>query len=364
MRRKADKIFLIITLVLVFFGFLLFTSASLGLLVGDGASFSAVTFNQIFFGLIGGGVAMFLLSKVDYHFWKRYSFYIFLLSLFATLLVFAPGIGRSFGGATRWISFGPISFQPAEFLKLGFVIYLAAWLSGVRTKVRTFKFGLLPLLIVLGIISLILLNQPDTGTLVVIFVTGLTMFIVAGGRWRDVFLTGLVSVGGILVLALARPYILERIMTFIKPGADPLGAGYQIEQSLIAIGSGQWFGRGFGQSIQKFNFLPEPIGDSIFAVIAEEWGFIGASALIILFLLFAFRGLKIAANSKDIFSGLLATGIVILITAQSLINIASMLEIFPLTGMPLLFVSHGGTALFFAMAEVGIVLNISKYKKS
>jgi len=351
-------------MILVFVGFFLFTSASLGLLARDGgASFGAVAFNQAFFGLIGGSIAMFLLSRLDYHFWKRYSFYIFLFSIFVTLLVFIPGVGFSSGGATRWISLGPVSFQPAEFLKLGFIIYLAAWLAGVRHKIHKFQYGLLPLLIIVGLIGAILLKQPDTGTLIVIFATGLAMFITAGGRWRDVFLAGLASGASLLGLALVRPYVLDRLLTFIRPEIDPLGAGYQIQQSLIAVGSGQWFGRGFGQSIQKFNYLPEPIGDSIFAVIAEEWGFIGASLLIFLFLFFAFRGLKIAANSRDIFGGLLAVGIVILITAQSLINIASMLGVFPLTGMPLLFVSHGGTALFFAMAEVGIVLNISRRRE-
>ena len=164
-------------------------------------------------------------------------------------------------------------------------------------------------------------------------------------------------------LAYSRPYIFDRIETFIKPGEDLQGSSYQLNQSLIAIGSGQIFGRGFGQSVQKFNYLPEPIGDSIFAVAAEEWGFVGSTVLIFLFLAFAIRGLKIATWSSDIFGGLLATGIVILITVQSLVNIASMLGVFPLTGMPLLFVSHGGTALFFAMAEVGIILNISKQRQ-
>jgi cell division protein FtsW len=189
------------------------------------------------------------------------------------------------------------------------------------------------------------------------------MFVTAGGRWRDVFIAGLIGIIFLAGLAYSRPYIFDRIETFIKPGEDLQGSSYQLNQSLIAIGSGQIFGRGFGQSVQKFNYLPEPIGDSIFAVAAEEWGFVGSTVLIFLFLAFAIRGLKIATWSSDIFGGLLATGIVILITVQSLVNIASMLGVFPLTGMPLLFVSHGGTALFFAMAEVGIILNISKQRQ-
>jgi len=361
-RRSVDKPLLVITSIMVLMGFFLFVSASLGLLARDGVAFSTVAFNQIVFGLIGGSMAMYLTSKIDYHFWKKYSFYIFLASVFITLLVFVPGIGRSAGGASRWITFGPLpSFQPVELLKLGFVIYFAAFITGVRQKIRTIKFGLLPLLIIVGLIGAILVNQPDTGSLFVIFSAGLAMFITAGGRWQDVIISGIIGLILLAGLAYTKPYIYDRIKTFIDPSTDLQGSSYQLDQSFIAIGSGQLFGRGFGQSVQKFHYLPEPIGDSIFAVAAEEWGFVGSTTLIFLFLAFTLRGLKIAATAKDMFGGLLATGIVMLITVQSLANIASMLGVFPLTGMPLLFVSHGGTALLFAMAGVGIVLNISKH---
>jgi len=360
-RKVLDKPFLIITSILVLLGFFLFVSASLGLLAREGVKFSSVAFNQIAYGLIGGSIAMYLTSRFDYSIWRRYSFYFFLFSILMTVLVFVPGIGFSSGGATRWLSFGPLpSFQPVELLKLGFVIYFAAWISGVRQKIKSFQFGLLPLVMIIGVISVILLAQPDTGSLLIIIVAGLAMFITAGGRWRDVLVVGLIGIVLLAGLVYTRPYILDRLKTFVNPGADLQGSSYQLNQSLIAIGSGQLFGRGFGQSVQKFNYLPEPIGDSIFAVAAEEWGFVGSTVLIFLFLAFALRGLKIAAGAKDMFGGLLATGIVILITVQSLVNIASMLGVFPLTGMPLLFVSHGGTALFFAMAEAGIILNISK----
>ena len=362
-KKVVDTPFLAITLILVFLGLFLFVSASLGLLAKEGARFSAVAFNQIVYGLIGGSIAMYFTSRIDYTFWKRYSFYFFIFSLFVTVLVFVPGVGLSSGGATRWVDLGPLpSFQPVELLKLGFIIYFAAWISGIKTKIRTFQFGLLPLVIIMGIIAGVLLAQPDTGSLLVIASAGLAMFITAGGRWKDVLIAGLIGAALLAGLIYTRPYVLDRVKTFINPGDDLQGSSYQLNQSLIAIGSGKMFGRGFGQSIQKFNYLPEATGDSIFAVIAEEWGFAGATVLIFLFLMFALRGLKIAANSNDVFGGLLATGIVILITVQSLVNIASMLGVFPLTGMPLLFVSHGGTALLFAMAEAGIVLNISRSK--
>lgn len=361
MKKTFDKPFLVISLILILLGFFLFISASLGLLAREGVKFSTVVFNQVFFGLLGGSIAMYFTSKKDYSFWKRYSFYFFLASILLTAAVFIPSIGLTAKGATRWISLPYLpSFQPVEFLKLGYVIYLAAWIAGVKHKIRSFQFGLLPFLVISAIVGVLLLMQPDTGSFLVIVSAGVAIFITAGGRWRDIFITALIATILLSLLVMSRPYLLDRITTFIHPAEDQQGSGYQINQSLIAIGSGEIFGRGFGRSIQKFNYLPEPTGDSIFAVASEEWGFAGSTLLLILFLAFALRGLKIAAHSKDIFSGLLATGIVILITVQSLMNIASMLGVLPLTGIPLLFVSHGGTALFFAMAEVGIVLNISR----
>jgi len=363
-RNKIDKTFFATVITLILVGFLFFFSASLGSLAKEtGAKFSSIIFNQIFLGLILGTLGMLVASKINYLYYKKYAFYIFLASIFLSVLVFVPSLGFEHGGAKRWLSLGPISFQPAEFLKLGFVIYFAAWLSFVRTKVKTLKFGVLPIFLFLGLVGIILFNEPDTGTFLVIFITAMSMFFVAKAKWKHIFSLGFLALAGGGVLAYFKPYIWQRIVTFINPSADGLGAGYQLKQSLIAIGSGQWFGRGFGKSIQKFNFLPEPMGDSIFAVSAEEWGFIGSILLIILFLFFTFRGLHIASKAPNNFARLLTVGIVILVISQSFLNIASMLGVFPLTGMPLLFVSQGGTALMFTLLEMGIIFNISKYKK-
>lgn len=361
MRRPLDKQFLGITATLVVVGFFSFTSASLGLLARDGATFSSVAFNQIVFGVILGGIALLIASRFPYRFLRRYAFFIFLASIAATLLVFVPNLGLSFGGARRWVDLGFISFQPAELLKLGFVIYFAAWLSGIRDKAQTFTQGTLPLVILLTITGAIMLLQPDTGTFLVMVSAGIAMLVAAGGRFSHLAGLGATAIGLVGILAYLRPYVRDRILTFLDPAGDPLGAGYQIQQSLISIGSGETFGRGFGQSIQKFNFLPEPIGDSIFAVISEEFGFIGATLIITLFIFFVFRGLKIAARSADRFGGLLVVGIVILIASQSFINIGSMLGVMPLTGLPLVFISHGGTALFLALLEVGIILSVSRH---
>jgi cell division protein FtsW len=189
------------------------------------------------------------------------------------------------------------------------------------------------------------------------------MFVTAGGRWRDVGLMFLSAVVLLAIVAFMRPYIMERLTTFMHPESDPQGSGYQIQQSLIAVGSGGFSGRGFGQSIQKFEYLPEPIGDSIFAVYAEEFGFIGSTLLILLFVSFTFRGYKIAASASDLFGMLLVVGFMTLIACQAFLNIGAMVGVAPLSGLPLPFISHGGTALLVTLTMIGIVLNVSKYRK-
>ncbi len=361
--QHADRTLLAIVITLVVVGFFIFTSASLGLLARDGASFTSVAFSQIVFGIIGGGLSLFLMSQVYYRNWRTYAFYIFIATCATTLLVFIPGLGMEHGGAQRWVSIFGFSFQPAELLKIGFVIYMATLLSGLKNEIHTIKTGLLPFAAVIGFVGIILLAQPDTDTFFLIATAGLAMFITAGGRWRDVLIMAVTAVVLIAALAFVRPYLMERFTTFLHPEKDPQGSGYQIQQSLIAVGSGGFLGHGFGQSIQKFEYLPEPIGDSIFAVFAEEFGFVGSVVLISLFAAFAFRGFKIATHAKDMFGMLLVIGFMTLIVTQAFLNIAAMLSVAPLMGLPLPFISHGGTALLATLTAVGIVLNVSKYQK-
>jgi cell division protein FtsW len=212
-------------------------------------------------------------------------------------------------------------------------------------------------------VGVIMLLQPDTDTFMIMGVAATAMFITAGGSWRDVLLMFVAGVLLIAVLAFSRPYIKDRIETFFNPNLDPQGKSYQIQQSLIAVGSGGITGRGFGQSIQKFEYLPEPIGDSIFAIYSEEFGFIGSSVLIMLLTFFTFRGYKIASRATDLFGMLLVVGFMTLIITQAFLNIAAMLALAPLMGLPLPFISHGGTALLATLGAVGIVLNVSKYQK-
>ncbi|MFC1720881.1 putative lipid II flippase FtsW [Patescibacteria group bacterium] len=360
--NPIDKTFLIIVLVLLCSGFFIFISASLGLHAREGAGFSAIVFNQVFFGIVLGLGAMTFFSKIYYRNWKKYALHIFVLSIVLTVLTLIPLFGFEHGGAKRWISIGPFSFQPAEFLKFGTILYLSAWYASIRNRVHTIKWGFMPLCVVLMINGFLLLSQPDTGTFLVIAATSCAIFLIAGGKWKHLFSLILVGILMLTALAFSRPYVMDRMLTFVDPGRDPQGAGWQIQQSLIAIGSGEMFGKGFGQSVQKFNFLPEPIGDSVFAVASEEFGFMGSSVIIVLFLLFLLRGLHIAKSAPDSFSGLLASGIVIMIVVQSFTNIASILGVFPLTGLPLIFISHGGTAMLITLAMIGIVLNISRHK--
>lgn len=361
--KRVDKTFLFLTVTLVVLGIIIFSSASLGLLTSNSAKFQAVTFNQIFFGLIGGTISALILSYIPYTTWRKYAFYIFIFAGILMLLVFVPGLRFCAKGACRWIDVGPTTLQPAEVFKIAFVLYLSAWFASVKQKASTFKLGTVPFLVLVAISGGLILAQPDTDTFLVVVSAGVAIFVSAGGKWRDMFGMALIGIVLLAGLVMTRPYLMQRIQTYMNPASDPTGSGYQIQQSLIAIGSGGVFGRGFGQSIQKFNFLPEPIGDSIFAVAAEEFGFVGSVLIIILYLLFTLQGFKIAARAHDLFGAYVVVGLITLIIVQSYLNIAAMLAITPLSGTPLLFISHGGTALFFALSSVGIILNVSKTQK-
>ncbi len=360
-KAKIDKLFLASVIILSFGGFFIFSSASLGLLATGGSPLGSVALTQ-FISLIIGLVAFYFVSKVPYKFWKKYSLAVLIVGILINCLLFIPFLTLNHGGAGRWIDLRFVTFQPSEFLKLAFIIYFAAWLTHIKDRANTFQWGILPFLIIVGILGGLLLAQSDTFTLVVIIVTGLGMLVASGAKWTHLFALVLGAVLVVSIVAYVRPYARQRIITYLHPAADPLGSGYQIQQSLIAIGSGGVFGRGYGQSIQKFGYLPEPTGDSIFAVEAEEFGFVGSVTLILLFLLFAFRSFKIATRAPDPFARLLTLGVSMLVIAESFVNISAMLGIIPLTGKPLLFVSHGGTALIIILASVGIIANVSKYQ--
>ncbi len=361
-RSKIDRFFLISVITLTVAGFVIFLSASLGLLVQSGASFGTVAAKQAV-SLLIGIVFFFIFSRVKYTWLRKSALFIFLGALAVNLLLFIPSLTFHYNGASRWLQFGFLSFQPSELLKIAFIIYIAAWAQFVGDKLKTVKFGLIPYIIITGILSTVLLVQSDTDTLVIIAFTGLIMLLVGGVKLRHM-LIGVVLLAVLVAgVVISRPYALQRVKTYLNVGADAQGSGYQINQSLIAIGSGQWTGRGFGQSVQKFGYLPQPTDDSIFAVAAEEFGFIGSCILLAFYLLFAASAFRIGNRAEDIFGGLLAIGVAVLVIVESFMNMAAMLGLIPLSGVPLLFVSHGGTALIITLMTAGMVANVSKYRK-
>lgn len=366
MKKKAvDTPFLLVFCTLILCGLLIFTSAALGLLAkNSGATFNSVAVNQLLLGFVCGSIGLVILSRLDYRAWKKYTPYMFAGAMLLTMLTFVPGIGLELKGAARWVSIGSFSFQPVEILKFATVLFLAAIFAARYKKIDTWQGGILPLVLVAGSASAILLLQPDTHGLVMIVLSAAGMLFAAGGRISYLALLGVGCVLVIGVAALQRPYLMQRFETFLNQGSDPLGAGYQTQQALISVGSGQLTGRGFGQSIEKFSYLPEPIGDSIFAVAAEEFGFIGSSLLVLLYTAFAVLGLRIAARAPDPFGGLIVVGLIILIVGQSFLNISSILGLIPVSGLPLIFVSHGGTALAVSLAQVGVILSVSRHMRS
>ena len=362
MRLSGDRVFALIVAILVVGGAAIFLSAALGLLAREGASIGRLALTQLALGLIPGIIALAAIRFAPPIWIQRavIPFYVFALAL--TALVFVPGLGVHAGGATRWIDLGPVTVQPAEFLKPAVILMLAFFLARTKEKIKDFKTGLLPFAVILGLPVVLLALQPNNSTILVLGATSVALYFLAGARLRDIAIIGLTGIAFIALALVFRPYALERVKTFIDPSADGLGSGYQIQQSLIAIGSGGMLGRGFGQSAQKYNYLPEPVGDSVFAVYGEEFGFVGTVLLVLLFTAFATRGFTIAAEASTAFGAYAVTGLTLIITISAFMNIGAMLGIVPLTGLPLPFVSHGGTALLAALASVGVILNVAAHR--
>ncbi|MES2623598.1 MAG: FtsW/RodA/SpoVE family cell cycle protein, partial [Patescibacteria group bacterium] len=282
MEAGIDIPFVIITALLIGSGLIIFSSAIL-MLIGT-VKYDAVRFNQYGLGFIGGLILLYGAYRVPLMYWRMSSFYLYVASVVAMIMVFIPGIGVFHGGAHRWIQFAGFQFQPAEIYKISSVLYLSMLLMkdfGKKMESKeNFNKRTLPLLCLVLISAVLFLLQPDTDTLVVTITALVSVYILAGGHLKDMFILGMVGLLGLGILVMTRPYVLKRVQTFMDPSSDPTGNGYQVQQSLIAIGTGGIFGRGYGQSIQKFKYLPEPIGDSIFAVASEEFGFIGMVFLI------------------------------------------------------------------------------------
>jgi len=301
---------------------------------------------------IVGLLGLYLFSRVDYHIFKKIGLPLFILNLFLLILVLIPGIGLKTKGARRWFDFGPFTFQPTETLKTIFALYLASWLS----KKRPFLPFIFLLIVVLGLI----IAQPDLGTAIIVVSAALLVYFISGADLLPFLgITALALVLG-LGLIFISPYRKTRLLTLFDPRGDPLGSSYHIRQILLALGSGGIWGRGLGQSRQKYQYLPEATADSIFAVVAEETGFIGAAVLVFTLLLLIWQGLSIAQKAPDMFGRLLAAGITSWLAVQTFINLAGMVKLVPLTGVPLPFISYGGSSLVITLISMGILLNISR----
>ncbi len=327
-----------------------------------GASDTNSLFYTQFINFGFGILLWYAASKIHYPFWQKYAAYIFYASVLLMFLVLIPGIGVKVNGAARWVHFGPINFQPVEFFKLGIVLYMAAWVEKNRSHLSRFFEGLVPFLIIISLAALlVVILQKDMGSAMVIVAACLSMYFVSGVR-LPTFAAGVGILAGISTLLVALfPYRLSRFVTFLNHSNDTSGASYHINQALIALGSGGMLGRGLGKSLQAYGYLPEATNDSVFAIIGEEFGFLGCTGVLILYGALLYRGYRISRYAPDDFAKLTAVGITAWIGFQALFNIAAMLNLIPLTGITLPFVSYGGTSLVALLIAIGILQNISKY---
>jgi len=359
MRRHIDYPLLAIVLGFLAAGLLMISSASIVLSEKNfGTPYYYVSHQAI--AALGGLIALGFFQAVPYRFWKRIALPLLLVSLAVTAAVFFPQVGVATKGAVRWLNLGFGTIQPSEILKLSLILYLASWLEKKRGGLHGFAASFVPFLIVLGVVGGLLAKQKDLGTLIIIGGAAVLVYFLGGSRISQIVLLGVIAVAATAALVAIEPYRAERILVFLSPETSPQGAGYHANQAQIAIGSGGFWGSGFGQSIQKYNYLPEPMGDSIFAIIVEELGFLGGMILIGMYFAFFVRGILIARRAPDVFGRLLVSGFASLITLQAFVNMAAISGFLPLTGVPLPFVSYGGTALIITLAMVGIMLNVSK----
>ncbi len=361
--HKPDYLLISVVLAIVIFGLIMLSSASSVVSFQKYGDPNYYLKHQFLVGVLVGAVGFLIVSKIDYRLWRKLSLMLLVFTIILLVFVFIPGVGFGYGGANRWIGIFGYTFQPSELAKLTFILYLAALLEKKGEGVKDFKHGLLTFVFLLGIVAGLILLQPDMGTMLSLVVSSIAVFFVAGAAWSHLALIGLGGTGLIFLLIKMAPYRAARLTIFLNPEIDPQGIGYHINQALLAIGSGGIFGLGLGYSRQKFNYLPEVAGDSIFAVIAEELGLIFSILLIGLFIMLMLRGYKIARSAPDTFSKLVATGITSWFVFQAFVNIGTMLSILPLTGIPLPFISYGSSALTISLIAFGVLINISRYTK-
>ena len=360
----APDYWLITTLVaLVVFGTVIIFSATFAInLPGGGGSFAYLQKQALWVAI--GGLACFLVSRVDYHFWRRYSIPILIGSIISLILVLLPHIGvGSEVGARRWLNLGPLpQFQPSEVAKAALVLYIADWLTERGPRLQNWRTGIFPFAVILGGMIFLVMLEPDLGTSSLLAIIGITMLLVAGANLKQFALFLGSGVLAFVALAFSASYRRDRLMLFLRPEEElwTMAGGWQLIQARLSFGSGGLFGVGLGASRLKYGWLPAAHTDAIFAVVGEELGFIGCACLLALFLMLAIRGYRVAFRAPDTFGALLATGIVSWIVFQAMINIGGITTTIPFTGVPLPFVSYGGTSLMVVMGITGVLVNISR----
>lgn len=357
----APDYWLIVMLVaLVVFGTIIIFSATFAINLPSGGGTFEFLKKQALWVLIGG-LACYGVSRIDYHLWRRYSIPALVFAMLALFLVLIPGLGIEGGGARRWLNLGPLpQFQPSEVAKAALILYIADWLTKRGSRLQQWRTGIFPFAVILGGMIFLVMLEPDLGTSSLLAIIGITMLLVAGADLKQFSLFlgsgALVFVG----LAFAAPYRRDRLLLFMRPEDELWKHGWQLIQARLSFGSGGFFGVGLGASRLKYGWLPAAHTDAIFAVIGEELGFVGCACLLTLFLLLAVRGYRVAFHAPDPFGALLATGIVSWIVFQAMINIGGITTTIPFTGVPLPFVSYGGTSLMVVLAISGVLVNISR----
>ena len=359
MSKKYDKLLLLAVIAIIIFGIIMIYSASsIWAEYKYQDPFKFVKAQSAFFLL--GLLCIFIISKLDINILYKKANLILLICFILLVLVLIPGIGSIRNGSRSWFGIGSLGIQPSEFAKLGLIIYVAKYLANNRKIIKDVKKGVLPILLVIGVFFVLIMLEPDFGTAMVIVLTLVVMIFISGVKLSFFIKVGLLGLLGIVGLIIVAPYRMERIVSFLNPWVDPLGSGYQIIQSLYAIGPGGLLGQGFLNSHQKQFYLPEPQTDFIFSIISEEFGFLGI-LIVTSFIAFIFyRIIKIALKENNLFKKYLAFGLGFGIIIQSLLNIAVVIGLIPVTGVTLPFLSYGGSSLLISMTSIGIILNISK----
>lgn len=364
-RQKAapDYLLVVATVALLIIGLIMVYSASEAWATyrfDDGFFFAK---RQLFFASVGF-IAMLFMMRVEYWTWRVWAKLMVIVCFVLLIIVLIPGVGLVRGGARSWLGVGAFSIQPSEFMKMAMIVFLAKFLAENQKLITSFKKGLLPSLSLVMLAFGMIMLQPDLGTGAVMVGTCVVMIFVAGARILHFVMLGIVGMAGFAALIISAPYRIKRITSFLDPWSDPLGSGFQIIQSLYAIGPGGLLGLGLGESRQKYYYLPEPQTDFIFAILSEELGFLGGCFVIALFGIVLWRGIRIALGAPDLFGSFLATGIVAMVAIQVMINIGVVTGLMPVTGITLPLLSYGGSSLTLMLVSLGVLLNVSRYTRT